>query len=357
MKMIAEYLEKAIDFERLAAAEKESSLKVTLLDQAAAYGKLAEERARQLSRFPRSHNRTETRRNARADRKRYPKPDRRRALELLADCGHRRSEQNVATSCLILMIAWACVSFAQAADQPTSGFLYNTSERSSLTYQCSASTRSAAIECEFMQTSVRRKADPKDLQKELQTARTQFGNGVKLGADECSGVEKFLNALRTGDTSGLPDPLFTSRKLNAMSAGEKKALDELMSATVAYCRAPTEANFLNIARIDFLKKTKTCIAASNAFKQTFRRVETSDNWTSNEGPTGPCGVVNVSRFEAERGSTNLTFYRYITRKIITEPKGQAFIMQCSDLDQAEYTYDWRSKEHYLPCEFIEFSPL
>jgi hypothetical protein len=205
---------------------------------------------------------------------------------------------------------------------------------------------------------VRRKADPKDLQKELQTARTQFGSGTKLGADECSGAETFLNALRTGNTSGLPDPSFTFRQLNAMSAGEKKATEEIISAMVAYCRAPSEANFLNIAKIGFLKKTRTCIAASNAFKQTFKRVQMSNTWTSNEGPTGPCGVVNVSRFEPEKGqASGATFFRYITRKIITEPKGQAFTLQCSDLDQTEYTYDWRSKEHYLQCEFIELSPL
>jgi hypothetical protein len=253
----------------------------------------------------------------------------------------------------ILTIAWVCVSFAQAADQPTTGILDHTGETSSLTYQCSAA-RANEISCDFTQTSVRQTADPKDLQKELQSARTQFGSGVKPGADECSLFEKLLNALRTGDTSGLPDPSFHSRQLNAISAGEKKAAEEIMSAMVAYCRAPSEANFLNIAKIDFLKKTKTCFAYSNTFKQTFRRVEMSDNWTSNEGPMGPCGVVLVSRFEAD--SSNRPFYRYITRKIITEPKGQGLILQCADLDQTEYTYDWRLKEHYLPCEFIQFHP-
>jgi hypothetical protein len=257
----------------------------------------------------------------------------------------------------ILIIAWACVSFAQAEDQPTSGFLYNTGETSSLTYQCTP-TRANEINCDFTQTSVRRKADPNNLQKELQNARTAFASEKPLPADVCSGSEKFLNALRTGDTSGLPDPSFTSRQLNAMSAGQKKATEEIISATVAYCRAPSEANFLNIAKIDFLRKTRTCVAASNEFKQTFKRVQMSNTWTSNEGPTGPCGVVNVSRFESEKGqASGATFFRYITRKIITEPKGRAFVLQCSDLDEAEYTYDWRSKEHYLACESIEFSPI
>ena len=41
MKMLAEYLEKAIAFERMAADEKDAKLKADLEKQAAAYRKLA----------------------------------------------------------------------------------------------------------------------------------------------------------------------------------------------------------------------------------------------------------------------------------------------------------------------------
>ena len=46
MKMLAEYLEKALTFERLAADEKDAALKANLEKQAAAYRKLAAERAK-----------------------------------------------------------------------------------------------------------------------------------------------------------------------------------------------------------------------------------------------------------------------------------------------------------------------
>jgi hypothetical protein len=45
MKMLAEYLENAIKFERLAAEEKDAALKAELEKQAIAYRKLAEKRA------------------------------------------------------------------------------------------------------------------------------------------------------------------------------------------------------------------------------------------------------------------------------------------------------------------------
>ena len=43
--MVAEYLEKALNFEQLAADESDEKLKASLLAQAASYRKLAAERA------------------------------------------------------------------------------------------------------------------------------------------------------------------------------------------------------------------------------------------------------------------------------------------------------------------------
>ncbi len=48
MKMIAEYLENAIKFDRLAANEPVSGLKTSFEKQAVAYRKLATQRARKL---------------------------------------------------------------------------------------------------------------------------------------------------------------------------------------------------------------------------------------------------------------------------------------------------------------------
>jgi len=48
MKMLAEYLEKAITFEKMAAAEKDAKLRADLEKQAIAYRKLATERAKKL---------------------------------------------------------------------------------------------------------------------------------------------------------------------------------------------------------------------------------------------------------------------------------------------------------------------
>lgn len=45
MKMLTEYLQRALEFEELAASEQNEAFKAELLQQAAAYRKLAAERA------------------------------------------------------------------------------------------------------------------------------------------------------------------------------------------------------------------------------------------------------------------------------------------------------------------------
>jgi hypothetical protein len=48
MKIVAEYLDKAIAFEQMAAQEKDAKLRADLEGQAVAYHKLAAERAKKL---------------------------------------------------------------------------------------------------------------------------------------------------------------------------------------------------------------------------------------------------------------------------------------------------------------------
>jgi hypothetical protein len=59
MKMLAEYLEHALQFERLAAAEANPKLKVDFERQAATYRKLAEKHAKKFGLRPPGEARTD----------------------------------------------------------------------------------------------------------------------------------------------------------------------------------------------------------------------------------------------------------------------------------------------------------
>ena len=74
-----------------------------------------------------------------------------------------------------------------------------------------------------------------------------------------------------------------------------------------------------------------------------------------QGPEGPCGIVQLSRFEKDPDDDSRFFWLYFSKKAVTNPRGKLLLgMQCSDLDETEYKYDWRSREIYAQCDYIKF---
>lgn len=130
-----------------------------------------------------------------------------------------------------------------------------------------------------------------------------------------------------------------------------------------FCKSRTQENFLNIVRVAHEKDTRTCKVSANTFKQTFRLVQNNISgtgaWVVQGTPEGPCGIVELSRFEPERGKdSKLVFWKYVARKAVTNPQGTFFLgASCKGFDEGEYIFDWRSEEHSLGCDYVEFSPL
>ena len=89
--------------------------------------------------------------------------------------------------------AWLAASSSANAqkDVPLVGLLYNTSEATSLTYQC-RETDPNTIDCEFQQVTVRRKAKIEDLPAVLEKAAAEFANMKPNG--DCGEVQKILDA-------------------------------------------------------------------------------------------------------------------------------------------------------------------
>jgi hypothetical protein len=217
-------------------------------------------------------------------------------------------------------------------------------------------------------------SQPEDLAKRIEDARKQFPGALKeLEKDANCKVPDFYVAFAEGkeDPRKLADrapPGFASNKEEFVEGwknitAEKRA-DMLpqVKALSAFCKAKTEESFLDIIKLEHVKDMHTCLVSANTFKQTFRKVDDysgSTAWVVDAQPSGSCGVVQLDRFEPEI-SSGITFWRYIARKAVTNPKGTLAIpnMTCSDLDQGEYLYDWRiGDDRKLNCTFIRFSPI
>lgn len=251
---------------------------------------------------------------------------------------------------LVTVPAWA-----QSA--PSLGLLYNTRENHSLTYFCEA-VRAGQMNCEFVQTAVRFKATYSELPTALDKARKQFASEKPPSSQECASYREILAVLEGKKAAPKPEGVV------AMSQIEKSDGQRIAKALSDYCDKPTEEAFLSVVRVGHDKDRRTCSVSSNSYKQSFRLVSEPAGrsvWVTQSTPDGPCGLVQLSRFEPEEtkiGNTSFTNWIYVARKAITNPSAELFPgAKCSGLDETPYTYDWRSKEHQMSCDYIQFSPL
>lgn len=255
-----------------------------------------------------------------------------------------------------IIACFISTSTTLAGDAPDTGLLYNTKETHSLVFQCQQSSENT-LECDFTQTAVRKKAKPEELKTSLDQARNEFRAGVKFTNEECKAYSELVEILEGRKKAP------KEQELKKISDIAKKDLLTSTKAMTQFCKSKTEENFLKMIQLNHDKNTRTCQVSSNTFKQIFRYIKDNvsggGTWVVKGEPTGPCGTVQLSRFEPEQPKgSSLVLWKYIAKKAVTNPQG--FIapgVSCKELDESEYLYDWRSKEHQLSCDYIDFSAL
>ena len=263
---------------------------------------------------------------------------------------------NIAIVLTLLLVATSTSSNAQEA--PRLGILYNLSEMHSLTYNCTTASP-GALSCEFVQTSVRPKSTFADLPAALQRARSDFAKGPVFGAEDCKLNQKLANILGGKEKPPKEDAM------GKLTIVQKKDMLALTQGVLTVCNTRSEEKYLDLVRLGQDRDRRTCKVSALSFTQTFRVAPDSRAgttvWLAQSKPDGPCGIVQLSRFESEQskiGTMNFTNWRYVARKAITNPTNELLPgASCSGFDEAPYTYDWRSQEHQLTCDYIEFSPI
>jgi hypothetical protein len=261
-----------------------------------------------------------------------------------------------ATVCGLQLAATALSSSAQEA--PRLGILYNLSEVHSLTYTCSTAS-SGALNCEFVQTWVRPKATFADLPTALERARNDFAKGPIFSAEDCELNQTLATILSGKEKAPKQDAM------DKLTTVQRRDLLAMTQGILGVCSSRSVEAYLDLVRFGQDRDRRTCKVGSLTFSQSFRAVPDSGAnatvWLAQSKPDGPCGIVQLSRFESEQskiGTTNFTNWRFIARKAITNPSGELLPgAGCSRFDERPYTYDWRAEERQLTCDYIEFSPI
>lgn len=276
--------------------------------------------------------------------------------------------------CMFLIFSTLSSQAFAGDEYPTTGIVYNTKEDSSIIYDCTK-VQNGTLECEFVQTAVRKKTKAADLKKKLEEARKELPNALKELSSEksCDWMSASLAVLEGKNTAekaaaDAPPGVISNRTqfikaMKEMPQSKKQELIASLSPLDEFCKTKTEESYLKVIKFEHDKEMRTCAVSSNPFKQIFKWVEDYSGkgaWVVNANPEGPCGIVQLTKFEADHTNSKLIFWRYIAKKAITNPKGELMLpgLSCGDLDQNEYLYDWKNdRDNKLGCEYIEFSPI
>lgn len=90
---------------------------------------------------------------------------------------------------------------------------------------------------------------------------------------------------------------------------------------------------------------ETCLVTTNRYARTFEKSADSV-WVSREGPTGPCGILNVTTLTDEGNGRRWTLEE---RKTVTRRENAS----CAGPEPKPEVLSWRSARRPLPCRFVQ----
>lgn len=246
------------------------------------------------------------------------------------------------------------MNLASATEAPDFGHVYNKKEALTLDYDCL--NRGQLLECDFIQTSIRKNLEQGKIEEEREKMKRNYEELQKefIGEKNCNRYQEIMDVL-DGKKESKEEQFSRER-----GGFEKNEIRKLASRLLENCLEPTKSNFNNLVNVIIDTEARTCNVNSRKFKQIFKKTFTTGAtaWITTSEPTGNCGLVIITRFEETQVDKNLSVWKYFSRKVITNPGAKIFDTPCSQFfDEDEVEYDWKDHDHYMQCDIIKFSAI
>jgi hypothetical protein len=261
---------------------------------------------------------------------------------------------------LLLGLLLALPLSVRAQDYPSTTMLYGTVDNDSLTVHCDP-PNNGRMHCFFAQTSVSRVGNAEDFEKKLSEGIAQFlKEGEEKGFREtCRLMETLATAIRTGVPPKEADQAKFFDAMKNMPQGQKDDFLAMTDQFSAFCKTPNKQTAEVALRGIHDKEMRTCKIWTNTYEQTFTTSDFGKTWIANDGPSGECGMVVISKLERAKadflGKDQTLFWTYHTRKIISNKDTKALAtFPCSGFDEREFFYDWKGDEKFLGCDYVKF---
>jgi hypothetical protein len=132
-----------------------------------------------------------------------------------------------------------------------------------------------------------------------------------------------------------------------------KTLDALANL----CLNPGPDSVRHLAEIVADSQIRTCVVFNGYSHSQFHWDESTKKWISQEGPTGPCGFMNIDALEHDK--TYNTFWIFTERKIKTNqnskfPSDELLgAHSCSEFAETTFNYTWKVQDKVMKRTHIK----
>jgi hypothetical protein len=174
---------------------------------------------------------------------------------------------------------------------PYKGMLYSDDLQTALTYNC---TYDAHLACTFVETSLRKKAEPKDWDKQMAELQKMMPD-LQKGLDrECAPdyLNNILAVIKGEKAAESREEKEATHSIREMDTAERAKHAERISKL---CKT---RDFMEPAREGFDRETRTCAVSSHSYTLHFYAPSAQEMlWVSKDSPDEECATKVSARFE------------------------------------------------------------
>jgi hypothetical protein len=251
----------------------------------------------------------------------------------------------------LLSVASACAVSSVSAEEIRIGHL-ETSDDTAINwlYVTCDKLIPTKMQCDFFQTLIMKKKSQSEIDAEMKKLDTSdpladfnesFGDMCKPLVENSAKMQKVLES-----GNGIDGKPINKR---VVLAGQPE-----MQAMIGTCKNPTRESAGLFLRLMIEKDERTCRVHSDHTHSTFTWDSQTNLWTTQEGPTGPCGTFVLGALTQEPKNH---FWHYVEKHLRMNPKGQSRNgLSCEKFPEFTLNYTWQTTTTKEGCDLMESFP-
>jgi hypothetical protein len=204
--------------------------------------------------------------------------------------------------------------------------------------------------CDFFQTIITKKKSQSEIDAEVKRQSTteplaEFNQDFAAGCKPLIENEsKMQQAVKSG--IGIDGKPINERVILAGWPA--------MQAMIEVCKKPTRENAAQFFRLLIDQDQRTCKVHSDHTQSIFTWDSQTNSWTTQEGPTGPCGTFVLGALTQDPKNH---FWHYVEKHLRMNPKGKGLNgLSCEQFPEFTLNYTWQTTTTKEGCDLMESLP-